>query len=65
MPHKHNAKRQHHIAKARYTITNCSEYETRLKQQGSLTLWIAPEAIQLWAATACTTPGGYKHYPHC
>ncbi|EUM16577.1 hypothetical protein L465_00391 [Enterobacter sp. BIDMC 29] len=62
MPHKHNAKKHHHIPKAKYTITNWPLYEAGLKQRGSLTLWITPEAIELWKAAARTTPGGQARY---
>jgi Transposase DDE domain len=52
MPHKHNAKKRHHIPKAKCTITNWSQYEAGLKQRGSLTLWLTPEAIAQWKAAA-------------
>ncbi len=62
MPHKHNAKKRHHIPKAKYTLTNWPQYEAGLKQRGSLTLWITPEAIAQWKAAARTTPGGQARY---
>lgn len=62
MPHKYNAKKRHHIPKAKYTITNWPQYEAGLKQRGSLTLWITPEAIAQWTAAARTTPGGQARY---
>ncbi|MGV7963702.1 IS5 family transposase [Photorhabdus tasmaniensis] len=62
MPHKHNAGKRHHIPKARFTITNWPEYENGLKQRGSLTLWLTPQAIAEWKAAACTTPGGQARY---
>lgn len=62
MPHKHNAGKRHHIPKAKFTITNWPEYENGLKQRGSLTLWLTPEVIALWKASARTTPGGQARY---
>lgn len=62
MPHKHNAGKRHHIPKAKYTVTNWPQYEAGLKQRGNLTLWITPEATELWKATARTTPGGQARY---
>lgn len=62
MPHKYNAGKRHHIPKAKYTVTNWPQYETGLKQRGSLTLWITPEATALWKATPRTTPGGQARY---
>lgn len=62
MPHKHNAKKRHHIPKARYTLTNWPQYEAGLKQRGSLTLWVTPEATHHWAAAARATPGGQARY---
>ncbi len=63
MPHKHNAGKRHHIPKAKFTVTNWPEYENGLKQRGSLTLWLTPEAIALWKASARTTPGGQARHP--
>ena len=62
MPHKHNAKKRHHIPKAKYIVTNWPQYETGLKQRGSLTLWLTPEAIARWKASARTSPGGQARY---
>ncbi|CAI1219542.1 Uncharacterised protein [Serratia quinivorans] len=62
MPHKHNVNKRHHIPKAKYTLTNWPQYEAGLKQRGSLTLWITPEAIVQWKAAARFTPGGQARY---
>ncbi|HID7510734.1 TPA: IS5 family transposase [Enterobacter hormaechei] len=62
MPHKHNARKRHHIPKAKYTVTNWPQYEAGLKQRGSLTLWMTPEATELWKASARTSPGGQARY---
>ena len=68
MPHKHNAGKRHHIPKAEFTVTNWPEYENGLRQRGSLTLWITPDAIAGWKAAARTSPGGQPRYHsgrHC
>lgn len=62
MPHKYNAKKRHHIAKAKYTLTNWPQYEAGLKQRGNLTLWMTHEATCQWKAEARTTPGGQARY---
>lgn len=62
MPHKHNAKKRHHIPKAKYRVTNWPEYEAGLKRRGNLTLWLTTEAIAQWKADARTTPGGQARY---
>jgi transposase len=62
MPHKFNAERRHHIPKSTFKVTNWAEYETGLRQRGSLTLWITPEAIDAWAAAPRLTPGGQARY---
>jgi hypothetical protein len=62
MPHKHNARKRHHIPKAKYTVTNWPQYEAGLKQRASLTLWMTPGAIEQWKAAARTTPGGQARY---
>ncbi|AXF75433.1 IS5/IS1182 family transposase [Erwinia tracheiphila] len=62
MPHKHNTKKRHHIPKAKYTITNWSQYEAGLKQRGSLALWFIPEAITHRKAAVRTSPGEQPRY---
>ena len=48
MPHKHNQDRRHKFDKARYQVKNWPEYDQALKNRGSLTIWITPEAIKGW-----------------
>jgi hypothetical protein len=48
--------------KARYRVTNWSEYDASLRQRGSLTVWFTDEAIRAWRAEPRTTPGGQPHY---
>jgi hypothetical protein len=43
--HKHNAARRHRISKMKFKLSNWREYETGLRDRGSLTLWLAPEAL--------------------
>jgi hypothetical protein len=62
MPFKHNACRRHRIGKMKFRVTNWSEYEAGLRQRGSLTLWMTPEALSLWSAPKRTTRGGQPRY---
>jgi transposase len=62
MPHKHNTARRHRIGKMKFKVTNWAEYETGLRRRGSLTLWIAPEALIGWAAPRRKTRGGQPLY---
>ncbi|NIH45822.1 hypothetical protein HBM95_23405 [Enterobacter asburiae] len=62
MPHKYNAGKRHHILKARFTVTNWSQYENGLRQRGYLTLWISPDVIAEWKATPREFPGGQPRY---
>jgi hypothetical protein len=62
LPFKHHAKHRHRIPKARYRVTNWSEYDASLRRRGSLTVWFTDEAIQAWRAEPRTTPGGQPRY---
>lgn len=62
MPHKANAARRHHIPRPKRRVTNWAEYDTALRQRGSLTVWFTEEAIVAWKAAARTTPGGQPCY---
>ena len=62
MPNKHNAKCRHHIPKMKHAVRNWREYDAALRARGSLTLWVTPEAIDLWAALPRTTRGGQSFY---
>jgi hypothetical protein len=61
LPFKHHADR-HHSPKPRYGVTNWPEYGASLKRRGSLTVWFTDEAVAVWRAEACSTPGGQPHY---
>jgi hypothetical protein len=62
VPFKTNAARRHHIPRQRHRVTNWSEYDTALRQRGSLTVWFSEEAIAAWRAEPRTTRGGQPHY---
>jgi hypothetical protein len=49
MPYKHNEPRRHKIPKAKYKVSNWWEYDQALRQRGSLTVWVTPEALEAWA----------------
>ena len=48
MPYKANEPRRHRIPRARYRVTNWPEYDGALQRRGSLTVWVAPEALAAW-----------------
>ena len=48
MPYKANEARRHKIPRARYKVTNWPEYDRALRQRGSLTVWVTPEALAAW-----------------
>ena len=62
MPYKHNEPRRHKIPKARYRVENWREYEVALRDRGSLTVWVAPEAIAAWHPARTGRPGRSAHY---
>ena len=62
MPYKHNESRRHKIPKARYRVENWREYEVALRDRGSLTVWVTPEAIAAWHPARTGRPGRSAHY---
>ena len=62
MPYKHNEPRRHKIPKARYRVENWREYEVALRDRGSLTVWVTPEAIAAWHPARTGRPGRSAHY---
>ena len=62
MPNKHNAKRRHHIPRMKFSVRNWAEYDAALRARGSLTMWVTPDAMALWAAQPRSTPGGQSFY---
>src|SRR5918995_2110925 len=62
VPFKLNQDRRHHIARQKHKATNWREYDTSLRQRGSLTVWFTAEAVEAWAAEPRTTRGGQPWY---
>ena len=62
MPYKHNEPRRHKIPKARCRVENWREYEVALRDRGSLTVWVTPEAIAAWHPARTGRPGRSAHY---
>ena len=62
MPYKANEPRRHKIPKARYKIENWAEYDAALRQRGSLTVWVTPEAIAAWASATTGRRGRPRDY---
>ena len=48
MPHKHTDSRRHKLKKAKYSVTNGSEYNDALRKRGDITIWFTDEAIDAW-----------------
>ncbi|MBP2444088.1 hypothetical protein JOH51_001527 [Rhizobium leguminosarum] len=46
----------------KFKVTNWPEYEAGLRERGSLTLWLTPEALAGWTAPRRTTRGGQPRY---
>src|SRR5271169_1613303 len=44
------------------SVTNWRDYDTALRNRGSLTIWFTDEALAGWKAQPRTTPGGQPHY---
>lgn len=62
MPYKVNEGRRHKIAKARYRVTNWSDYDAALVRRGNLTVWVTEEAVAAWHAPATGKRGGQPIY---
>jgi transposase len=62
MPHKFNESRRHKVPKARYRVTNWSEYDAALVRRGSLTVWFTEEAVAAWHAPATGERSGQPVY---
>lgn len=62
MPFKHNYSRRHRIGKMKFKVTNWPEYEAGLRDRGSLTAWLTPEALAGWPAPRRKTRGGQPRY---
>jgi hypothetical protein len=62
MPYKHNDARRHKFSKAKYRVTNWSDYNAALQQRGSLTIWFTEEAQAGWLAVKTGNRGGQPVY---
>src|SRR5918993_3483312 len=62
MPFKFHEPRRHHIPRARYRVTNWSEYDRGLVGRGDLRPWIAEEVLAAWAAPRRRTRGGQARF---
>lgn len=50
MPHQVNQSQYPSFPKAPYRVKNWSQYDRALRERGSLTVWVTPEAIAAWRA---------------
>ena len=62
MPYKFNDARRDKIPKTKYTVTNWSAYNESLRRRGDLTVWVADDVAQNWAARRRNTRGGQARY---
>ncbi len=46
VPFKLNQDRRHRIPRQRHKVTNWPDYDTSLRQRGSLTVWFTAEAVE-------------------
>src|SRR5215217_3963434 len=62
LPFKLNEAGRHHIPRQKHKVTNWADYDTSLRQRGSLTVWFTDAAITAWRAEPRTTRGGQPWY---
>jgi len=62
MPNKHNDKIRHKFSKARYRVENWRAYDAALRDRGSLTVWVTPEALAAWHPAKTGRRGRSPHY---
>lgn len=62
MPYKLNEPHRDKIPKARYRVTNWSEYDRGLVQRGDIRFWIDEALIADWIAPWRQGPGGQRRY---
>ncbi|MFA3918728.1 IS5 family transposase [Ruegeria hyattellae] len=62
MPHKFNDARRDKFPKAKYRVTNCSEYNESLRRRGDVTIWISDDVVKSWRSPRRKTRGGQSHY---
>ncbi|WP_171181223.1 IS5 family transposase [Ruegeria sp. HKCCD8929] len=62
MPYKFNDARRDKFPKAKYPVTNCSEYNESLRQRGDVTIWVSEDVVENWASPRRKTRGGQARY---
>ncbi len=62
MPHKFNDAHRDKFEKARYRVTNASEYNESLRRRGDLTVWVADDVAKNWSSPPRKTRGGQPLY---
>lgn len=62
MPYKFNDARRDKFPKAKYRVTNCSEYNESLRRRGDVTIWVSEDVLQKWASPRRKTRGGRARY---
>ena len=62
MPHKLNDAHRGKFERAKYRVTNWSEYNESLRRRGDLTVWFDASVAQDWSAPHRRTRGGQRRY---
>src|SRR3954468_3169469 len=62
MPYPVNQARRHKFPKARYRVSNWSEYDLALQKRGSLTVWFTLEAVAAWHPPSTGKRGRARYY---
>ena len=62
MPFKFHEPRRHRIPRARYRVTNWSEYDRGLVGRGDIRFWVSEEALTAWVAPRRHTRGGQARF---
>ena len=62
VPFKLHRKGRQHIPRQNHRVTSWRDYDTALRNRGSLTIWFSEEVLADWKAEPRRTPGGQRHY---
>ena len=62
MPYKFNAARRDKFAKAKYRVTNWSEYNEAMRMRGDFTVWLDASVAKHWTAKRRKSRGGQATY---
>ena len=62
MPYKFNDGHRHKFERAKYRVTNWSEYNESLRRRGNVTIWFDPETVGDWVAQRRKTRGAQRRY---